>query len=438
MDKSPYTMSKFGLEYKDSLHSKQKGCWSYLKYFFLFTSLIQSLIILGLVLFMVYGNPQISNESHLQEKERSAHGMNRQILDLQAQKANVSRLLNATAREAEQARLLHQMALRQMAALNQSNVALRAENIRHQMLTMSCRAAIMTATKCEQQMRELNLTCSAEKLQLREQKHHLETNQLAAIHNCTIGKQALVQTADSAVAERESFHKQMITLREEKRALSDQLNQFRASCSAIDDRFQGELRQLEINFNAAVQKALPNQASSPFEPRPGNEQHFNPIGQDCKVLSAEINSLMKDSIERLKRQVSSVLADNSLLRTQQAQATNQLDECQRTKESMGLEMKAATQRQQAMCDAEMSLIYKEKESLKREKEDLGKRFVETGQALQATQMQLLAKTREAERCTKIPFSAGTGMKPPGSVNLNDLSDQINKLLGDKSKTPGSY
>ncbi|XP_078525771.1 plasmalemma vesicle-associated protein [Lissotriton helveticus] len=436
MDKSPYTMSKFGLEYKDSLHSKQKGCWSYLKYFFLFTSLIQSLIILGLVLFMVYGNPQLSQEERLQERERSAHGLSRQVLELQAQRANASRLLNATAREAEQARLLQQMALRHMAALNQTNAALRMENMQHRMLTMNCRSAINTATKCEQQMKELNLTCSAEKLQLREEKHRLETNQLAAIHNCTTGKQALVQTADSAVAERENFHKQMIALREEKRSLSDQLNQFKTSCSAIDDRFQGELRQLEVNFNAALQRALPNQASSPFESRPGVGQHFNPLGQDCKLLSSEINSIMKESVERLNRQVSSVLADNSLLRTQQAQATNQLDECRRTKESMGLEIKAATQRQQAMCDAEMSIIYKEKEGLKREKEDLGKRVVETSQALQTTQMQLSVKTREAERCPKIPF--GTGPKPAGSVNLNDLNDQINRLLGDKSKNPGSY
>ncbi|KAJ1085765.1 hypothetical protein NDU88_005890 [Pleurodeles waltl] len=433
MDKSPYTMSKFGLEYKDSLHSKQKGCWSYLKYFFLFTSLIQSLIILGLVLFMVYGNPQISNESHLQEKERSAHDMNRQIMGFKAQMANMSRLLNATRREADQSRLLQQSAQRFMGVLNHTNAALRTENMQLRMLTMSCRTAINTATKCEQQMKELNLTCSAEKLQLREEKHHLAMNQLAAIHNCTTGKQTLVQAADTATAERESFHKQMLALREEKRALSDQLNQFKASCSAIDDRFQAELKQLERNFNAAVQKAMPNQAVSPFQLSP----HVNPLGQDCRPITAELTNFVKDSVNRLNTHVSSVIAENSLLRTQQTQDKSQLDECQRTKESMVTETKAAVQRQQARCDAEMSLIYKEKENLKREKEELGRRFGETGQALQAAQIQLTAKTKEAERCIKMPLNTGTGMRPVG-VNLNDLNEQISKILGDKTKNPASF
>ncbi|KAB0406618.1 hypothetical protein E2I00_018621, partial [Balaenoptera physalus] len=36
-----------------------RGCWYYLRYFFLFVSLIQFLIILGLVLFMVYGNAHV-------------------------------------------------------------------------------------------------------------------------------------------------------------------------------------------------------------------------------------------------------------------------------------------------------------------------------------------------------------------------------------------
>ncbi|KAG8454893.1 hypothetical protein GDO86_001209 [Hymenochirus boettgeri] len=58
-------MAKFGLESKDILRSNQKSCWYYFKYFFLFTSLIQFLIILGLVLFMVYDRSSEATEERL-------------------------------------------------------------------------------------------------------------------------------------------------------------------------------------------------------------------------------------------------------------------------------------------------------------------------------------------------------------------------------------
>lgn len=63
MEKSSYAMAKFGLEAKEAM--PKRDCGFYVKYIFLFTSLIQFLIILGLVLFMVYGNAQAGTDTHL-------------------------------------------------------------------------------------------------------------------------------------------------------------------------------------------------------------------------------------------------------------------------------------------------------------------------------------------------------------------------------------
>lgn len=73
-----------------------QGCWYYLRYFFLFVSLIQFLIILGLVLFMVYGNVHMSTESNLQATERRAEGLYNQVVGLLASQANLSKELNLT------------------------------------------------------------------------------------------------------------------------------------------------------------------------------------------------------------------------------------------------------------------------------------------------------------------------------------------------------
>ncbi|KAM9329551.1 plasmalemma vesicle-associated protein [Gastrophryne carolinensis] len=79
-----YAMAKFGLESKDILRSKQKGCWHYTKYFFIFSSIIQFLIILGLVLFMLYGNAHVGTEHRLQSVENRYRNLTLDYLWLQS------------------------------------------------------------------------------------------------------------------------------------------------------------------------------------------------------------------------------------------------------------------------------------------------------------------------------------------------------------------
>ncbi|GCC36352.1 plasmalemma vesicle associated protein b [Chiloscyllium punctatum] len=66
MDHNSYPMKKLGYDSKDYQRAKPNSCDYYVKYFLLCTSIIQLLIILGLVLFMVYGNNQRSQQSRLE------------------------------------------------------------------------------------------------------------------------------------------------------------------------------------------------------------------------------------------------------------------------------------------------------------------------------------------------------------------------------------
>lgn len=63
MYSSSYSRTKFGYEAKEPLHrSRQKSCGYYMRIIFFFSSLIQSLIIVSLVLFLIYGQPEQSAE----------------------------------------------------------------------------------------------------------------------------------------------------------------------------------------------------------------------------------------------------------------------------------------------------------------------------------------------------------------------------------------
>lgn len=98
MDKSRYAMAKLGLDTKSSLAPK-RDCSFYMKYFFLFASLIQFLIILGLVLFMIYGNAHSGTATHVQHLERRVQEQFARVTELSARNRNLTLQLNATAKQ---------------------------------------------------------------------------------------------------------------------------------------------------------------------------------------------------------------------------------------------------------------------------------------------------------------------------------------------------
>lgn len=92
-----YPQSKFTLDAKNMHKSKGKSCGYYWRVIFLFSSLVQSLIIVSLVLFMVYGRPeQSSEEKRVQDLQQSFMKLTAENKNLQQAKGNLTHLLNIT------------------------------------------------------------------------------------------------------------------------------------------------------------------------------------------------------------------------------------------------------------------------------------------------------------------------------------------------------
>lgn len=122
MEKSSFAVAKFGLEPKEAMVPK-RDCGFYLKYIFLFTSLIQFLIILGLVLFMVYGNAQAGTDTHLRLLEERVQSHYRRLVTLGATNANLSRALNATLKDKDKLQGLALKVQRELEKCNSSQNA---------------------------------------------------------------------------------------------------------------------------------------------------------------------------------------------------------------------------------------------------------------------------------------------------------------------------
>lgn len=85
---------------KMQYHSKGKSCGYYLRIVFFFSSLIQSLIIVSLVLFLIYGNKQDSASlSRIQDLEESFSRLSIENVALKRQRTNLTTLLNTTLTE---------------------------------------------------------------------------------------------------------------------------------------------------------------------------------------------------------------------------------------------------------------------------------------------------------------------------------------------------
>lgn len=85
---------------KMQYHSKGKSCGYYMRIVFFFSSLIQSLIIVSLVLFLIYGKNQDSvSVSRIQDLEESFSRLSIENVALRQQRKNLTTLLNATLTE---------------------------------------------------------------------------------------------------------------------------------------------------------------------------------------------------------------------------------------------------------------------------------------------------------------------------------------------------
>lgn len=97
MYKNSYSQANFGLAAKKMHKSKGKSCGYYMKIVFFFSSLIQSLIIASLVLFLVYGQPEHTvEEKRLQELDQSVSKLTMENFILRGKEKNLTKVLNVT------------------------------------------------------------------------------------------------------------------------------------------------------------------------------------------------------------------------------------------------------------------------------------------------------------------------------------------------------
>ncbi|XP_068776017.1 plasmalemma vesicle-associated protein [Struthio camelus] len=237
MDKSSYAMAKFGLEAKEAV--PKRDCSFYMKYIFLFTSLIQFLIILGLVLFMVYGNAHAGTDTHLQLLERQMQDRYNKIITLSGRNANLTRALNATTKEKQGLQALVQKVQRELDKCNSSQPSHAKYELQEMM-----RIIFYQKTKldeCHMTISLINTSCHAEKAMLQSQQDQMALAKRESAESCAKAGAAL----SKVTRENEGCQRELLTTKTSCGTTRSQLELLKSECVSLQADVSYSLQRIK-------------------------------------------------------------------------------------------------------------------------------------------------------------------------------------------------
>lgn len=385
-----------------------RGCWYYLRYFFLFVSLIQSLIILGLVLFMVYGNVHVGTESNLQATERRAGSLYSQVLGLTATQANLSKELNITAgaRDTLMQRLM--TSRRDLDRINASFRQCQAELMIYVTNQRYMAAIILSEKQCGEQLKETNKSCDALALTLNQKIKTLEVELAKEKVVCTKEKEELVRSKQAVEEQLAECGKAREQQQQERQLAEEQLLMVQAHCLPLDkDKLETELRTL---WKDSIIPRTLDMGYSLYHP-------INPelasIRRTCDHLPTIMSTKAEELARSLRAGINSVAHENSDLKRQKLEAERGLRASQEAKGKAEKEAQAREAKLQAECTRQTQLVLEEKAALRKERDNLAKLLEEKKREAEQLKMQLAVSSSALDTCIKAKSQPMPAPRPVG-------------------------
>ncbi|XP_032171042.1 plasmalemma vesicle-associated protein isoform X2 [Mustela erminea] len=364
-----------------------RDCWYYLRYFFLFVSLIQFLIILGLVLFMVYGNVHVSTESNLQATERRAESLYNQVVGLTASQANLSKDLNLTSRAKETISQMLLGARRDLDRINASFRQCQADLMTYVSNQPYMAAIILSEKQCQEQLKETNKSCNAKTLEVELAKEK---------EVCTKDKQGLTMSkgvVEEKLAECGKVQKQQ---QQERQLAEDRLQKVQALCLPLDkDKFEMELRNLWRD--SIIPRTLDSMGYNLYHPL-GSE--IASARRSCDQMPALMSTKVEELARSLRAGIERVARENSDIQRQKLEVEEALRASQEAKEKVQKEAQAREAKLQAECARQTQLALEEKVALRKERDNLAKSLEEKRQEAEQLKMQLAVSNSALDTCIK--------------------------------------
>ncbi|KAJ8336369.1 hypothetical protein SKAU_G00375890 [Synaphobranchus kaupii] len=409
-----YSPAKFSLDAKKMHKSKGKSCGYYWRIIFFFSSLIQSLIIVSLVLFMVYGHPeQSSEEKRVQDLQQSFMQLTAENKLLLHAKRNLTRVLNITlTKKLSDDRDL--LKLRKLANMSSTTI-----------ITITNKLYV-----CEMEKRNILRGPSAP-APCSNGQPGLDTNtisrvaQLQAMYrllvaNFTQTVQHLNRELDGANGARDTLTLEAIGLRRNTSDLQRQLVAYGNKCKGDFVQSLDGIQAVTRAFMGRIDGLFP--AVFPFQLTCEKQRdQLEQIRTNCSSLSREVENKFQNYLDRVGSQVSLIQARSSQLQVQNARLQEDLRWCSQNRTAAAAESRRRSLEVQGRHDNEVERLLKEQKKLRDERELQQHTIAVKSSEITLLSNQVLSLNITLRNCIpKTTFFQPSSPKLPG-VNLPGLT-----------------
>ncbi|KAK1157018.1 plasmalemma vesicle-associated protein [Acipenser oxyrinchus oxyrinchus] len=397
MYNSKYSMAKFGLEAKDIQASNAKSCGYYIKYIFFFSSLIQLLIITGLVLFMVYGNKQKSHEEQVKSRDHTISRLSQDIFILHEMKGNLTLELNKTLK-GKLALDLELKTARGLLVKSNSTIHMLRDAL------IICQKKVMTTplvapgNTCITQISALKKTHEGEKASLMLAKEALNQKFISLTNNCTTSTLHLQRELKQAQDDKLQSRLNEIKANREKNTLENHLQNYRTECK---EQFETSLRGINaviVDFKSKIDTLRPEAFAFALLRAPAAAAGSDP--QNCTGLSSDIQHSFQTYLNTFSSRFSESMQTISGLQADNARWKKDFEDCNRNRSDIVVDCEGRIKTLNSKNDNEVEGLMKDLKKTKEEKSALEKNV--SGFTAQVSNLNNQVQTLNASLATCCP------------------------------------
>lgn len=401
MYSSSYSRAKFGLEGREPLHkSKGKSCGYYMRIIFFFSSLIQSLIIVSLVLFLIYGQPEKSaEEKRVQELELSFNRLSENNIQLRKEKDELGAQLGA--RTTEKAALEKEMEKIKSVA-NITEHTLRGQLTNCEKMSATTLSMMTRRPTPPIQPPPIVFSTNSE-LKALQSLNAQQKAMIDLIHvNFTQTVLYLSQERDNALKDRDTHHQDAITQRKENTMLKEQLTSYTRKCKEDFAHSLDGIKTVTRDFLNRINTLFPHQMIFHLTCESQQEQ-MEKIRNSCTNLSRDVENKFQLYLDKVGNKVAEIQILSSRLEVQNAHLNSDLQQCERTRSEAAAQATKELQDKQKTHDDQVEKLLIEQNRLRDQK-----KLQEDSLALKEKELQTLQRMLAAQSNIKpgVPKTAG--------------------------------
>ncbi|KAM9357586.1 plasmalemma vesicle associated protein b [Symphorus nematophorus] len=364
MYSSSYSRAKFGLEAREPLHkSKGKSCGYYMRIVFLFSSLIQSLIIVSLVLFLIYGQPEKSaDEKRVKELEQGFNRLSENNIQLRKEKADLGAKLEA--RTAEKDALEKEMAkLKSEANATEFGLKVKLSNCER----MSATTLSMIARRPTPPIQPPVVVTTNSEIKTLQSLNAQQKAMISLIEaNFTQTVQYLSQERDIALKDRDTHNQDAITLRRENTMLKEQLTSYTRKCKEDFAHSLDGITTVTRDFLNRINNLFPHQMTFHLNCESQLEQ-TEKIRNSCTNLSRDVENKFQLYLDKVGNKVAEIQALSSRMEVQNTHLNSDLRQCERSRSEAATQAATQLELKQKTHDDQVEKLLIEQNRLREQK-----------------------------------------------------------------------